>query len=64
MSAWIRNTVMSIVIVSIALAAWKLFGGNFDSFFTTVWGVFYAIVNAVSNVLVEAFTTVFGQIKK
>jgi hypothetical protein len=55
---------MSIVIVSIALAAWKLFGGNFDSFFTTVWGVFYAIVNAVSNVLVEAFTTVFGQIKK
>jgi len=55
MAAWLRNTILTIVFISIGLAIWKIYGGDLGSFFTMIYDVFYTIVDAVSNVIVNAW---------
>lgn len=58
MVGWIRNIVVTILVAAIALAVWKFFGGDMASFFTTVWTIFFGLVEGLSNVFTQIITAV------
>lgn len=51
----IRNAIGVTLFCAIGLAVWKIWGGDMGSFFTAIWGFFYAVVDAVSTALVTAW---------
>jgi hypothetical protein len=58
----IRNAIATVIICAIGLTIWRIWGagGDISSFFAAIWGVFYAIVDAISSALVTAWETIFG----
>lgn len=58
----IRNAITVVIICAVGLTIWRLWGagGDINVFFEGIWGVFYTVVDAISNVLVKAVETVFG----
>jgi hypothetical protein len=62
MRAWLKNIGISVLVFGLALGVWKLSGQGHDlsNFLTTAWTAFYTVGDAISNVFVKAWTTVFG----
>jgi len=55
MKGILRTLVTGILIFAAALAVWKLFGGDVGGFFEGAWAFLYTIIDAVSNVMVDAW---------
>lgn len=56
----IRNAVYFIFLAAAALAIWRVFGtegseGDVHGFFQTAWEVLYVIIDAVAQILTQAF---------
>lgn len=60
MAAWLRNLVFTLIAISVGLAIWKVYGGNLGGFFDMIYGFFYTIVDAASNVIVQAWKAING----
>lgn len=60
MRGFLRTLVFAILVFAAGLAIWKLFGGNPGNFFSVLWHFFYAVVNGLANVFVEAYKTIVG----
>lgn len=60
MRGLLRTFLFGILIFAVVLAAWKLFGGDIPGFFNALWGFIYTVVDALSNVLIQAWHAVFG----
>lgn len=58
----IRNVISVVLLAAVGLAIWRIWGagGDIAEFFNAIWGIFYAVVDAVSVALVTAYNTVFG----
>lgn len=58
----IKKTLVVLAVCGLALALWRIYGsgGNIGDFFNTIWSVFYTVIDAVANVFVTAWDTVFG----
>jgi len=61
MRAWFKNTAVTLLVIGVGFAIYKLTGEGRDltGFLTAIFNVFYTIVDAISNVLVTAWHTVF-----
>jgi hypothetical protein len=60
MFGWLRNLGVTLIVLAVALAIYKMYGGDLTGFLTLIYDVLWGIVDAVSNVMVKAWTAVFG----
>lgn len=59
MRGLLRSLIVGIVVFAIALAIWRIFGGDVGGFLEAIWAFLWTIILGVSNVLIEIFK-VFG----
>lgn len=60
MFAWLKNGVITIVVLAVALAIYKIWGGDLNGFLTLIYDVIYGLVDAVSNIIVKAWDAIHG----
>lgn len=59
----IRNAITFVLLAALGLAVWRIIGtgGDVVSFFNMVWGVIFTVIDAIAQVFVTIFDTIFGK---
>ena len=60
MRGFVRNLVITVLVLGIALGLWRLIGGDVGGFFNTVGTVIYTVIEAVGNFFFHLFQMFTG----